>query len=197
MNEKSDRPKKRRRAHVRPLDDAASSAEFPEGGLPFSRYHLLKRLSYGGMGEIFLAKHDGIGGFSKLLVIKRLGPGFVVWDRAGHIEFDLRALGGVPREGHGDLRLEHVYLGDDGFRVLDGFTRIVRLGEGLSTTGRLSDLAMSRTIDALRQCRNKLREHEPARRAATRRRPTRSTVSQATGTVTTMGSSQLRYSTPG
>jgi exopolyphosphatase / guanosine-5'-triphosphate,3'-diphosphate pyrophosphatase len=52
---------------------------------------------------------------------------------------------------------------EKGFRVLDGFTRIVRLGEGLSTTGRLSEAAMERTIDALRQCRNKLREHEPAR----------------------------------
>ena len=51
---------------------------------------------------------------------------------------------------------------ENSFRVLDGFTRIVRLGEGLSTTGRLSDAAMDRTIDALRQCRNKLREHEPA-----------------------------------
>ncbi len=49
------------------------------------------------------------------------------------------------------------------FRVLDGFTRIVRLGEGLSTTGRLSDAAMERTMDALKQCRNKLNEHQPAR----------------------------------
>jgi exopolyphosphatase/guanosine-5'-triphosphate,3'-diphosphate pyrophosphatase len=47
--------------------------------------------------------------------------------------------------------------------VLDGFTRIVRLGEGLSVTGRLSDAAMDRTMEALRLCRNKLREHEPAR----------------------------------
>ena len=52
---------------------------------------------------------------------------------------------------------------EQGFRVLDGFTRIVRLGEGLSTTGRLCDAAMERTIEALKQCRNKLREHEPAR----------------------------------
>jgi exopolyphosphatase/guanosine-5'-triphosphate,3'-diphosphate pyrophosphatase len=52
---------------------------------------------------------------------------------------------------------------ENSFRVLDGFTRIVRLGEGLSATGRLSDAAMDRTIDALRMCRNKLREHEPAR----------------------------------
>ncbi|SFZ81712.1 exopolyphosphatase / guanosine-5'-triphosphate,3'-diphosphate pyrophosphatase [Devosia enhydra] len=49
------------------------------------------------------------------------------------------------------------------FRVLDGFTRIVRLGEGLSSTGRLSDAAMTRTLEALRLCRNKLREHEPTR----------------------------------
>jgi exopolyphosphatase/guanosine-5'-triphosphate,3'-diphosphate pyrophosphatase len=52
---------------------------------------------------------------------------------------------------------------ENSFRVLDGFTRIVRLGEGLSATGRLSEAAMDRTVDALRQCRNKLREHEPAR----------------------------------
>jgi len=52
---------------------------------------------------------------------------------------------------------------EQSFRVLDGFTRIVRLGEGLSVTGRLSDAAMDRTMEALRQCRNKLREHEPTR----------------------------------
>ena len=52
---------------------------------------------------------------------------------------------------------------EQSFRVLDGFTRIVRLGEGLSVTGRLSDAAMQRTIDALKQCRNKLNEHAPTR----------------------------------
>jgi exopolyphosphatase/guanosine-5'-triphosphate,3'-diphosphate pyrophosphatase len=52
---------------------------------------------------------------------------------------------------------------DHGFRVLDGFTRIVRLGEGVSVTGRLGDAAMERTIEALRQCRNKLREHQPTK----------------------------------
>ncbi|WDR06133.1 Ppx/GppA phosphatase family protein [Devosia rhodophyticola] len=52
---------------------------------------------------------------------------------------------------------------DHGFRVIDGYTRIVRLGEGVSTTGRLGQAAMDRTVDALRQCRNKLREHQPAR----------------------------------
>jgi exopolyphosphatase/guanosine-5'-triphosphate,3'-diphosphate pyrophosphatase len=52
---------------------------------------------------------------------------------------------------------------EQSFRVLDGFTRIVRLGEGLSVTGRLGDAAMDRTVEALKQCRNKLRDHQPTR----------------------------------
>ncbi|GLQ55441.1 Ppx/GppA phosphatase family protein [Devosia nitrariae] len=52
---------------------------------------------------------------------------------------------------------------EQGFRVLDGFTRIVRLGEGVSTTGRLSDAAMDRTLEALRHCAVKLTDHQPAR----------------------------------
>jgi exopolyphosphatase/guanosine-5'-triphosphate,3'-diphosphate pyrophosphatase len=43
-----------------------------------------------------------------------------------------------------------------GFTVVDAFSRIVRLGEGASLTGRLSDCAMARTIEALRVCANKL-----------------------------------------
>lgn len=43
-----------------------------------------------------------------------------------------------------------------GFRVVDAFSRIIRLGEGVSTTGRLSDAAMGRTMDALRICSAKL-----------------------------------------
>lgn len=42
------------------------------------------------------------------------------------------------------------------FRVVDAFSRIVRLGEGLSTTGRLSDNAMNRAVEALKICRDKL-----------------------------------------
>lgn len=49
---------------------------------------------------------------------------------------------------------------DNGFRVLDGFSRIVRLGEGLSQTGRLSEAAMDRTVEALKMCRAKLAQHE-------------------------------------
>lgn len=42
------------------------------------------------------------------------------------------------------------------FRVVDAFSRIVRLGEGLGTTGRLSQDAMDRAVDALRVCASKL-----------------------------------------
>ncbi|MGL4729291.1 MAG: Ppx/GppA phosphatase family protein [Bosea sp. (in: a-proteobacteria)] len=43
-----------------------------------------------------------------------------------------------------------------GFRVVDAFSRIVRLGEGLSTTGALSEAAMQRAYDALSICADKL-----------------------------------------
>ncbi len=51
----------------------------------------------------------------------------------------------------------------EGFRVIDAFSRIVRLGEGLSQTGRLSEAAIERTIGALAVCRDKMRLHGVAR----------------------------------
>lgn len=42
------------------------------------------------------------------------------------------------------------------FRVIDAYSRIVRLGEGLSSTGRLGQAAMDRAIEALKICRDKL-----------------------------------------
>jgi exopolyphosphatase/guanosine-5'-triphosphate,3'-diphosphate pyrophosphatase len=46
------------------------------------------------------------------------------------------------------------------FRVIDAFSRIVRLGEGLSASGRLSDAAMDRAIGALKICAEKLRNRK-------------------------------------
>lgn len=45
----------------------------------------------------------------------------------------------------------------EGFRVIDAFSRTVRLGEGLAATGMLSEDAMARTIAALKVCAGKLR----------------------------------------
>lgn len=50
-----------------------------------------------------------------------------------------------------------------GFRIIDAFSRIVRLGEGLSASGRLGEAAMERAIGALRICAAKI-----GRRGATR-----------------------------
>ncbi|WP_374546026.1 Ppx/GppA phosphatase family protein [Rhodoblastus sp.] len=44
----------------------------------------------------------------------------------------------------------------ENFRIVDAFSRIVRLGEGLSQTGSLSEAAIRRTIDALLVCRDKM-----------------------------------------
>jgi exopolyphosphatase/guanosine-5'-triphosphate,3'-diphosphate pyrophosphatase len=52
----------------------------------------------------------------------------------------------------------------DGFRIIDAFSRIVRLGEGLAGTGLLSEVAMDRTLAALRVCAGKV-ARSGARRA--------------------------------
>ena len=45
----------------------------------------------------------------------------------------------------------------DSFVVIDAFSRVVRLGEGLAQSGRLSEAAMERTLAALHVCADKLR----------------------------------------
>ena len=44
----------------------------------------------------------------------------------------------------------------DGFRVVDSFSRIIRLGEGVSATGCISEAAIDRAIAALSICRDKI-----------------------------------------
>jgi len=46
-----------------------------------------------------------------------------------------------------------------GFRIVDSFSRIVRLGEGVSRTGLLSDAAIDRTIAALKVCADRIAKH--------------------------------------
>ena len=50
----------------------------------------------------------------------------------------------------------------DGFVVVDAFSRVVRLGEGLGQSGRLSDAAMDRAVAALSICADKLRRRHVA-----------------------------------
>jgi len=59
--------------------------------------------------------------------------------------------------GTNNCRLLIARPSGENFTVIDAFSRVVRLGEGLAQTGRLSDLAMSRALGALHVCAEKLR----------------------------------------
>jgi exopolyphosphatase / guanosine-5'-triphosphate,3'-diphosphate pyrophosphatase len=45
----------------------------------------------------------------------------------------------------------------DGFRVVDAFSRIIRLGEGVAASRRISETAIKRAVEALLVCRDKMR----------------------------------------
>ena len=59
--------------------------------------------------------------------------------------------------GTNNCRLLIARPNEGGFTVIDAFSRIVRLGEGLSHTGELSSEAMDRAVAALGICADKLR----------------------------------------
>ncbi|MBI1261490.1 MAG: Ppx/GppA family phosphatase [Rhizobiales bacterium] len=65
--------------------------------------------------------------------------------------------------GTNNCRLLIARRNGDSFRVVDAYSRIVRLGEGLALTGELSQAAMDRAVEALLICATKLE-----RRGATR-----------------------------
>lgn len=58
--------------------------------------------------------------------------------------------------GTNNCRLLIARPAQHGFRVVDAFSRIVRLGEGLSASGRLADTAMDRAVEALKICKSKM-----------------------------------------
>jgi serine/threonine protein kinase len=64
----------------------------------FGRYLLIQRLSRGGMGEIFLAKH-GLQGFEKLAVIKKVLP---------HLAADAQFISRFVDEAQVAIKLQHV-----------------------------------------------------------------------------------------
>jgi exopolyphosphatase/guanosine-5'-triphosphate,3'-diphosphate pyrophosphatase len=65
--------------------------------------------------------------------------------------------------GTNNCRLLIAARTSNGFRIIDSFSRIVRLGEGLAMSGRLGEAAMERALGALRVCADKI-----ARRGASR-----------------------------
>jgi exopolyphosphatase/guanosine-5'-triphosphate,3'-diphosphate pyrophosphatase len=94
----------------------------------------------------------------------RAPPARSQWDRRSP-----GRLNGVPGNDRGGPTYAALALGTnncrllvarptaDGFRVVDAFSRIIRLGEGVSTSGRISDAAIDRAIAALAICRHKIK----------------------------------------
>jgi exopolyphosphatase / guanosine-5'-triphosphate,3'-diphosphate pyrophosphatase len=65
--------------------------------------------------------------------------------------------------GTNNCRLLIACPAGDSFRVVDSFSRIIRLGEGISATGCISDAAIERAIAALSICRDKIQSRKARR----------------------------------
>src|SRR5258708_3276488 len=80
-----------------------------------------------------------------------------------------RPAGEAPCYGALDLGTNNCRLliatpqGNGGFRVVEAYSRIVRLGEGLTQSGRLSEAAMDRALAALKVSAEKLRRRRVLR----------------------------------
>jgi len=59
--------------------------------------------------------------------------------------------------GTNNCRLLVARPSGDGFHVIDAFSRIIRLGEGITASGRLNEAAIERAVEALGICRDKMR----------------------------------------
>jgi exopolyphosphatase/guanosine-5'-triphosphate,3'-diphosphate pyrophosphatase len=83
-------------------------------------------------------------------------------DDARDRTYDGAAHAGAPTYAALDLGTNNCRLlvarpTGDSFRVVDAFSRIIRLGEGISKSGRISDAAIGRAVEALAICRDKMR----------------------------------------
>ena len=102
-------------------------------------------------GPKILADQDAEGGD------RRTGP-------------DVRRQDGMDRQAYAALdlgtnncRLLVARPSRRGFKVVDAFSRIIRLGEGVTASGRLNEIAMTRTMHALQICAAKIRRHKVSR----------------------------------
>lgn len=120
-------------------------------------------------GQVPAEKSVGCGKYVKIMAFDATRPMPRGVSAQGR---EARQSGAVPRKasatfpgnfaaidlGTNNCRLLIARPSSDGFVVVDAFSRIVRLGEGLAATGRLSDAAMDRAVSALSVCADKLRK---------------------------------------
>jgi eukaryotic-like serine/threonine-protein kinase len=122
-------------------DKAAQSGPFgrQDPSLPqvFGRYLLVQRLSRGGMGEIFLAKH-GLAGFEKLAVIKKVLP---------HLAADRQFISRFVDEAQVAIKLQHVNIAQvfEVGRVGDEYFLALEYVEGRDLRRTLAVLGHKRT----------------------------------------------------
>jgi len=81
---------------------------------------------------------------------------------AGHAD-EPRATYAALDLGTNNCRLLVARPAGQGFRVIDAFSRIIRLGEGISASGRISEAAIERAVAALSVCRDKMRQRNAGR----------------------------------
>src|SRR5947208_6779926 len=88
-----------------------SPEELGEGALVAGKYRLLAKLGVGGMGQVYLARVEGLGGFAKQVALKVAHP---------HIADDKKAMEAFLAEARVSANLSHaniaqIYdLGSDG-----------------------------------------------------------------------------------
>ena len=130
-------------ADVKPGRDERSAHGRPAQARPAKERSSIARPSvHVPAGERRHAEHPGAG----------LRDGRTVGD------YGSRKLYGALDLGTNNCRLLVARPEARGFRVVDAFSRIVRLGEGLGHTNRLCDAAMNRALEALGCCRDKLED---------------------------------------
>jgi len=88
-------------------------------------------------------------------------PNDAVGDPAASADVTRRPIAAVDL-GTNNCRLLVARVDGDGLTVVDSFSRIVRLGEGLERTGKLDETAIQRTIHALRICARIMARHQVA-----------------------------------
>jgi exopolyphosphatase/guanosine-5'-triphosphate,3'-diphosphate pyrophosphatase len=83
-------------------------------------------------------------------------PGGAAAPAASHAQAQGTAVYAALDLGTNNCRLLIARPTGDSFRVIDSFSRIIRLGEGVSATGCISEAAIDRAISALSICREKI-----------------------------------------
>jgi exopolyphosphatase/guanosine-5'-triphosphate,3'-diphosphate pyrophosphatase len=83
----------------------------------------------------------------------KAGP---VWAQSPRPDASQRQAYAAIDLGTNNCRLLIARPSGENFTVIDAFSRVVRLGEGLAQSGRLSDIAMDRALGALMICAEKL-----------------------------------------